>query len=124
MSGPEAAVERALVRGLEKHGFKVLKLVTPGTTGVPDRMVLMPKWSPGPPTFIECKAPGKELRALQVAIWADWVTRGVDILSFVNTVEAAGLTVRVLLNDALVRVGWTRDDYENHRQRGLQNGVR
>lgn len=58
----EASIERRLKKEVEKIGGKALKFVSPGTAGVPDRMVLLPG---GRMFFVELKAPGKELRALQ-----------------------------------------------------------
>lgn len=40
-----------------------LKFVSPGMAGIPDRLVLLPK---GRIYFVELKAPGKNLRPLQV----------------------------------------------------------
>ena len=48
---------------MKKHGGLCPKFVSPGTDGVPDRIVLMPG---GRLAFVEVKAPGKALRPLQV----------------------------------------------------------
>lgn len=40
-----------------------LKFVSPGMAGIPDRLVLLPR---GRIYFVELKAPGKNLRPLQV----------------------------------------------------------
>ncbi len=40
-----------------------LKFVAPGMAGIPDRLVLLPR---GRIYFVELKAPGKNLRPLQV----------------------------------------------------------
>ncbi len=40
-----------------------LKFVSPGMAGIPDRLVLLPE---GRIYFVELKAPGKNLRPLQV----------------------------------------------------------
>jgi len=76
----ESEVERHLIRRLTEYGFKVLKLTTPGNTGVMDRLILRPKYSPGPPMFLELKRPGKKLRALQFAVGEDWKARGCLVL--------------------------------------------
>lgn len=81
----EDKVERALVDGLEPYGFKVYKLTTPGRSGVMDRMILWPKWSPAPPSFVELKRPGKEPRALQAAVADDWLCRGADVREYCDT---------------------------------------
>lgn len=83
----EAPVEQRLVDGLVVHGFKVLKLTTPGTNGTPDRLILRPKWSPGPPMVIELKRPKKSEERLQELVRDDWRARGVQVLAMVNTYE-------------------------------------
>ncbi len=40
-----------------------LKFVSPGMVGIPDRLILLPR---GRIYFVELKAPGKNLRPLQV----------------------------------------------------------
>lgn len=60
---PEKEVERYLCQQVKKKlGGMALKFVSPGLSGVPDRLVLMPG---GKITFVETKAPGKNLRKLQ-----------------------------------------------------------
>ncbi len=59
----ERAVERRLVLEAKRRGGLALKFVSPGTDGVPDRIVLLPR---GKLAFVELKAPGKTLRPLQV----------------------------------------------------------
>ena len=59
----ENAIERKLVRAVRKRGGLALKFVSPGTNGVPDRIVLLPR---GKLAFVELKAPGKVMRPLQV----------------------------------------------------------
>jgi hypothetical protein len=81
----ESQIEERLRRGLEGKGFKVLKLVTPGNTGTPDRMILRPSWSPGPPWFIEIKRPGMHERRLQELVRDGWRARGALVLDMINT---------------------------------------
>ena len=76
----ESEIERELCAQLTAYGFKVLKLYTPGNTGTMDRMILRPRYSPGPPMFIELKRPRKKLRPLQAAIAVDWTVRGCIVL--------------------------------------------
>ena len=59
----ESTVEHRLVTEAKKRGGIALKFVSPGIDGVPDRLVLMPH---GKFAFVEVKAPGKQLRPLQV----------------------------------------------------------
>lgn len=58
----EQKIERRLKKEIELIGGKALKFVSPGTSGVPDRIVLLPG---GKIIFVELKAPGKKLRPLQ-----------------------------------------------------------
>ncbi len=50
----EEAVEDRLVREVEKRGGKAYKLESPGTKGIPDRLVILPG---GRIYFVECKRP-------------------------------------------------------------------
>ena len=59
----EKHIEQCLVRDVKASGGICLKLVSPGTDGMPDRMILLPGCRIG---FVEVKAPGKKPRALQV----------------------------------------------------------
>lgn len=59
----EKAVEAKLVRAVKAKGGMCPKLVSPGTDGMPDRMVLLPH---GKITFVEVKAPGEKPRPLQL----------------------------------------------------------
>ena len=60
----ERDLERKLVGAIRAVGGICVKLVSPGTDGMPDRMALLPE---GKIAFVEVKAPGKRLRALQLA---------------------------------------------------------
>lgn len=58
----EKEVEAALVKAAKKRNGMALKFVSPGLSGVPDRLVLLPDGKIG---FIELKSPGKKMRLLQ-----------------------------------------------------------
>ncbi|AKA68528.1 VRR-NUC domain-containing protein [Clostridium scatologenes] len=58
----ESVIERKLKKQIELIGGKALKFVSPGVSGVPDRIVLLPQ---GKIIFVELKAPGKKRRKLQ-----------------------------------------------------------
>ncbi|MCY1630900.1 VRR-NUC domain-containing protein [Bacillus paralicheniformis] len=58
----ESQIERFFKREVEKQGGKAMKFVSPGLSGVPDRLVLLPG---GRAVFAEMKAPGEQLRPLQ-----------------------------------------------------------
>ena len=59
----EKQIEQQLVRAVKQAGGMCPKLLSPGTDGMPDRMVLL---SGGQIAFVEVKAPGKKPRPLQV----------------------------------------------------------
>lgn len=58
----ETEVERKLVDAVKNRGGICWKFVSPGTAGVPDRIILMPF---GRIAFVEVKAPGEVPRPLQ-----------------------------------------------------------
>jgi hypothetical protein len=59
----ESRLEKILVRRVQRElGGFALKWVSPGTRGVPDRIVILPD---GNIAFVEMKAPGGSLHPLQ-----------------------------------------------------------
>ena len=60
----ENEIETKLVKAVKARGGVCWKFVSPGTAGVPDRIVLMPS---GRSAFVEVKAPGEKPRPLQSA---------------------------------------------------------
>lgn len=58
----EKEIEAALRKAAKKRDGMAFKFVSPGLSGVPDRLVLLPMGRIG---FIELKAPGKKMRKLQ-----------------------------------------------------------
>lgn len=58
----ENVIERQLAMAVKKMGGMAVKFVSPGLDGVPDRIILLPERKMA---FVELKAPGKKLRALQ-----------------------------------------------------------
>ena len=60
----EKEVEKKLVKAVRSNGGICWKFTSPGTAGVPDRIILMPK---GQIAFVEVKAPGEKLRPLQLS---------------------------------------------------------
>lgn len=93
----ENPIEQRLRDKLTAHGFKVLKLTCPGTIGVLDRLILAPKWSPGPPWVVECKATGKTERRAQELIAIEWRERGVQVLARCDSYERVDEIVAYLL---------------------------
>lgn len=60
----EKTIETRLRDGVKALGGKAYKFVSPGNSGVPDRLVCLPA---GRMVFVELKAPGKTPRPLQKA---------------------------------------------------------
>ncbi len=58
----EKTIEKILVKAVKAEGGMCPKLISPGTDGMPARMVLLPSGCMG---FVEVKAPGKKPRPLQ-----------------------------------------------------------
>ena len=59
----EKNIEQKLLQATRHGGGLALKFISPGWAGVPDRLVLLPGKCLA---FVEVKAPGKQLRPLQV----------------------------------------------------------
>lgn len=58
----ENEIEKALVNKVKIHGGLCLKFTSPSMTGIPDRIILLPKGKIG---FVETKRPGGEPRPIQ-----------------------------------------------------------
>ncbi len=58
----EREIEKKLVNSVKEQGGICWKFTSPGTAGVPDRIILMPE---GRIAFVEVKAPGEKPRPLQ-----------------------------------------------------------
>lgn len=67
-----------------KNGVLCLKMVCPGFTGVPDRMILLPG---AHIIFVELKQPGKKERKRQLYVQGLLRKLGFEVYSAVNTVE-------------------------------------
>lgn len=59
----ERDIEKYLREQVKTAGGRAYKFVSPGSAGVPDRLVLFPE---GRAFFVELKAPGKKPTALQM----------------------------------------------------------
>ena len=57
----EKTIEQKLVQAVKAKGGIALKFVSPGFSGVPDRLILLPDGKCG---FVEVKAPGEKPRLL------------------------------------------------------------
>jgi len=71
----ERTIEGYLVKRVKEAGGVAPKWVSPGMSGVPDRIVFLPG---GRIIFVEVKAPGKKLRPLQLYVKEQLEALGVD----------------------------------------------
>ncbi|ARW39040.1 VRR-NUC domain-containing protein [Bacillus siamensis] len=83
----ESQLERILKREVERQGGKAMKFISPGLSGVPDRIVLLPG---GKLVFVEMKAPGEKPRPLQLKRKKDLETMGfeVRVLDSIDSITA------------------------------------
>lgn len=59
----ESEIERILTLEVKKRGGLALKFISPGMSGVPDRLIMM---EGGKLAFIELKAHGMKMRPIQI----------------------------------------------------------
>ena len=87
----EASIESYLRSQVRKAGGQCLKWSSPGMTGVPDRIIIMPG---GRMAFVELKAPGKRERARQVYV-QDLLRRlGCTVYSSVDSKDKVDRIIR------------------------------
>ena len=80
----ESCVEARLRKMVERAGGMCLKWTSPGFTGVPDRIIIMPG---GRVYFAETKAPGKHERARQEYVQRKLRKMGFEVFSSVDSDE-------------------------------------
>ena len=88
----EKEIERKLKKRIEALGCMCLKFESPGFTGVPDRMILMPG---GEAIFVELKAPGKKERPRQEYVQAQLRSLGFIVINSVDSPEKVEQVVRL-----------------------------
>ena len=81
----EKDIEARLVRKVRELGGKAYKFESPGTLGVPDRLVCMPE---GTAVFVELKAPGKTPRPNQLHRHRELRALGFPVFGCVDSPEA------------------------------------
>ncbi len=81
----ERDVERVFREEGERRGALVLKMSSPGTAGVPDRLVVR---APGVVEFAEIKRPGQRPRPLQLRVFARLARLGCPV-HVIDSAQAA-----------------------------------
>lgn len=92
----ESKIEQKVVREAKKLGVIGLKLTSPGNTGVPDRLFLIPG---GRPLLIEFKKPGGFLSPKQL-YWIDILVQAGYNVGVHDNVEDAMDSIRRALDEA------------------------
>ena len=92
----ESTVEARLRKGVERAGGRCLKFVSPGHTGVPDRIILMPG---GKVYFAELKAPGEKERPRQEYVQRKLAELGIKTYATVDTFERVAEVLKDLTDD-------------------------
>jgi hypothetical protein len=72
----ETVIERRLTQAVRKAGGVAYKFVSPGHSGVPDRLIILPS---GRVIFVELKTETGKLSKLQIATQALMRKMGVDV---------------------------------------------
>ena len=96
----ESTIEARLRKAVERAGGRCLKWVSPGHTGVPDRIILMPG---GRVYFAETKAPGEKERPRQEYVHRKLRGLGFKVFSSVDSDERIAEIVAALEADKETR---------------------
>lgn len=86
----EKEVERKLIKPVKNMGGLCLKFVTPGFTGVPDRIILLPG---AHILFVETKKPGKVERPRQTFVQGILRRLGFTVYSTVDSAAKVAAVV-------------------------------
>ena len=95
----EKEIENYLVRKIKNKKGIAYKFTSPGNSGVPDRICMLPN---GKIFFVELKSPGKKPRALQVNL----IRKITNLGQSVYVVDSKEMVDRVLENELL---SWRED---------------
>lgn len=84
MSTRESKIEKALITAVQSKKGACIKFTSPGKSGVPDRICLLPG---GNIWFVETKKPGKKLEPLQKIIHTGFEKLGFKVRTVSNLEE-------------------------------------
>lgn len=86
----EKDIEKKLIQPIRELGGLYLKFESPGFTGVPDRLILLPG---GRVVFVELKQPGKKERPRQVFVQSVLRKMGFTVYSTVDSAAKVAVVV-------------------------------
>jgi hypothetical protein len=92
----ESAIEAYLRDRVKELGGKAYKFVSPGNTGVPDRLVCLPG---GRIAFAELKAPGKKPTAIQRAQHRKFRGLGFIVFGCIDSRADVDMLLRIMNAD-------------------------
>lgn len=100
MQKSERDIERRLCKEVKALGGWCLKFVSPGVSGVPDRIILLPG---GNIVFAELKAPNKRERKLQLYIQDKIRSFGFIVIPTVDSYERVDYVIRRCQEEMMFR---------------------
>ena len=117
----ERNIEQALRKKIEDSipGAKCLKFVSPGYSGVPDRIILLPG---GRVAFVELKRPGKTPRQRQLFVQSRLRRLGFRVFGCVDSMSSVDEVIHYCWRVGLVGRA-TREKAEREEARGSGDGV-
>ena len=93
----ESQIEKKIREYAESQGCLFKKFTSPGWTGAPDRIIILPRGYAVPVGFMEVKKPGGEIRPRQIRFYQEMNHRGVPSV-IVDNVQSGILFINALLN--------------------------
>lgn len=102
----ESKIEKYLNTSIEKLGGLSLKFVSPGNSGVPDRIVLFKHQV----VFVELKAPKKKPRPLQVHMFRKILNQNIPVLVIDDFQAVSDLCAK--LKQGYYVTAWMDDTYD------------
>lgn len=131
MTPLEKDIEQKLIKIVKRHGGRCPKWVSPGWSGVPDRLCLLPG---GQIIFVETKRPkGAQVAALQKK-WREWLQElGFTVLHVYNEADLEALersilgefeTERQAFLAQMIRIGEERGGYISEKEREMLADLR